>query len=312
MAQSNRVARQDAEPEDNIQKRVAAPKLLFIDSEQYTLKDYMNLLANIGFEFHAMYKYPEEAIIYKMVKEALKFLHLSLRRQWMTSKIADNKFYLHSMICVLQNAMTSMIRIQCKNTTMITRVNNNKEVKNPITIKDAKFCLKNFITNMKDKANAPARGFKHKPKSYDFFGLGKKPASQAVITQDNTHYNPPSKRRKNEQTTTTTTTKQTSDREHSGSSPIDIDKERKKGILVFTGKKGKRLPKYTLYIDGKRVCNGNLFVGAYCPRGKDYPCHHVDFVAQLPGVGRKDFIKWVNDKETKAKWQQGKKPKSSE
>ena len=40
----------------------------------------------------------------------------------------------------------------------------------------------------------------------------------------------------------------------------------------------------------------------------------IDFVEELPDVepGRKDFIKFVNDKETKEKWQQGKKPKRSE
>ena len=36
MVQSNRVARQDAELEDDIQKRAAAPKMLFLDGSQYT------------------------------------------------------------------------------------------------------------------------------------------------------------------------------------------------------------------------------------------------------------------------------------
>ena len=161
MTQSKRVARQDAELKDDIKKRVAAPKLLFLDGEQYTLKDFMSLFANISFEFHMVYKYPEEGIIYKMVEQALKFLHSSQGRQWMASAIANNKSYLHSMICVLQNAMTSMIRIQCRNTAMITCVNNNEEVKNPVTIKATKFCTKNFVTNMKNKANAPAQGYKY-------------------------------------------------------------------------------------------------------------------------------------------------------
>ena len=80
----------------------------------------MSLLANIGFDMHMTYKYPKEAIIYKMVEQYLKFLHSSPGCQWMTSAIANNETYLHSMICVLQNAITSMIRILCRNTKMIT------------------------------------------------------------------------------------------------------------------------------------------------------------------------------------------------
>ena len=312
MAQSNRVARQDAELETDIQKRVAAPKMLFVDGEQRTLKDYMNLIANIAFEFHAMFKYLEEAIIYKMLDQSLKFLHTSPGRQWMTSEIVDNKYYLHSMICVLQNALPSMICIQCKNTTMIAHVNNKEEVKFPITIKDAKLCAQNFIINMKNKVNSLAQGYKHTPKLFDFFGLGTQPTLQASIAQDDPVYKPPSKRRKAEQATTAATTKPTGGRERPVSFAIDIDKEKKKGILIFTGNKGERLPNFTPFINDKCVCNGNLFVCQHCPRGKDFPCHHDNFVNQLPEVGRKDFIKWVNDKEIKAKWQQGKQPKLSE
>ena len=51
--------------------------MLFVDGSQRTLKDYMNLIGNIAFEFHAFFKYPEEAIIYKMLDQSLKYLHTS-------------------------------------------------------------------------------------------------------------------------------------------------------------------------------------------------------------------------------------------
>ena len=312
MVQSDRVARQDAKFKDNIQKRAPAPKLLFVDGSQRTLKDYMNLIAKFAFEFHAFFKYPKEAIIYKMLDQSLKYLHTSQGRQQMTSEIVDNKYFLHSNICILQNALTTMIRIQCKNTAMIACVNNKEEVKSPITIKDTKLYAQNFIINMKNKENLPARGYKNKPKLFDFFGLGTQLTSQATVAQDDLVYNPLTKRCKAKQTITAATTKPTCGRERSVSFAIDIDKEKKKGILIFTGKKGKRLPKFTPYIDSKRVWNGNLFVGAYCPREKNCPCHHIDFVTQLPEIGWVNFIKWVNDKEVTAKWQQGKQPKQSE
>ena len=86
--------------------------MLFCNGDQRTLKDYMNLIANICLNFHSFFKHPEKAIIYKMLKQALCYLHTSQGRQWMTTEIADNKYYLHSCICILQNAMTSTIRIQ--------------------------------------------------------------------------------------------------------------------------------------------------------------------------------------------------------
>ena len=204
-----------------------------------------------------------------------------------------------------------MIRILCRNTNIIARVSNNKEIKNPVSITDARFCAKTFVTNMKNEAMAPAPGYKNTPKSYHFF-FGKK--KSATITQGDTLDESPLKRRKSEKTPTTTPTKPTGGSDRSGSATVNRDEEEKKGILVFTGKKGEKLPKFTPFINGKRVCNGNLFVGVYCPRGKKCPCHHIDFVEELldTSPGQKDFIKFVNNKETKAKWQQGKKPKRSE
>ena len=89
--------------------------MLFVDGSQHTMKNYMNLIANICLEFHAFFKYPEEAVIYQMLKQVLRYLHTSQGRQWMNTEIADNKFYLHLWICVLQNTVTSMIRILCQN-----------------------------------------------------------------------------------------------------------------------------------------------------------------------------------------------------
>ena len=83
---------------------------------------------------------------------------------------------------------------------------------------------------------APAPGFKNTPKSYYFF-FG--PKKLAAIAQEDALYESPLKRRKNEQTTTTTTTKPTNGSDRSGSATVNKDEEEKKGIFVFTGKKGK-------------------------------------------------------------------------
>ena len=293
MVRSDRVAKQDAKFEDYIQKRAPAPKSLFLDGEQRTLKDYMNLIGNICLEFHAFFEYLEKAVIYQMLQQFLHYLHTSQGWQWINTEITANKFYLHSWICVLQNTVTSMIRILCRNNQLIARVDKKKEVKSPSTIRDAKKCAQMFITDMKNESNLPAAGYKNKPKSYDYFKLGTQPTSHAVF-QDEPVYDSEPKRRKTKRTTTMDTSKQNGNRDQSFSfagdlPPNEVEKEKKKGILIHTGPANGKLPKYTPFIEGKRIYNGYVFVGWHYPQRKKLSL-------PSPQLGKSARIHWPSQR----------------
>ena len=225
----------------------------------------MNLISNICLEFHAFFKYLEEAVIYQMLQQVLRYLHNSQGRKWMNTEIADNKFYLHLWICFLQNTMKLMICILYRNYQLIARVNKKEEVKSPSTIRDAKKCAQMFITDMKNESNLPVAGYKNKPKSYDYFKLGTQLTSHAVL-QDEPVYDSVPKCCETEQITTVDTTKQKGNRDRSVSftgnlPPNKVEIEKTKGILIHTGPENSKLPKYTQFIDGKPICNGYVFVG---------------------------------------------------
>mmetsp|Transcript_10095 Transcript_10095/g.11580 ORF Transcript_10095/g.11580 Transcript_10095/m.11580 type:complete len:91 (+) Transcript_10095:182-454(+) len=74
----------------------------------------------------------------------------------MNTEIAGNKFYLHSMIIVLQTTMTSMTSILCRNNPLIAHVNKGKVVTTTPSISDAKKVAQMFLTDMKNESNMPA------------------------------------------------------------------------------------------------------------------------------------------------------------
>ena len=119
-----------------------------------------------------IFKYPKEAVYYKMIQQLLRFLHTSAGRQWMNTEITDNKFYLHSMLCVLQNVTTSMYRTLCRDSTLIARLNNKEEIRSPTSITTAKQIAKTYINDIKNESNSLAAGYKNKPKTYDHFKYG--------------------------------------------------------------------------------------------------------------------------------------------
>ena len=312
MCRSERVAKQDSEFEDDVQKRAPATKNLFVEGEQRTLKDFTALIANICLEHHDIFKYPEDGIIYKMLNTFLSYLHSAKGRQWMNTEINDNKYYLHSMMIVLQTTLVSMTYILCRDNALITRVNNGEVISNPKSIISAKQVSQMFNTNMKIESNMPAASYKGKPKSYDYFKLGTEPTSRK-IPEEESDFDTPPKRRKTESKTEANTTTTTTTRDRAVSfAETEREKGEKGGFLIYTGPKGRTAPKYTVLIDGKRICGGYVYIGKWCSKGSACPCHHPNSAEQVPSIGRQDFIKWVNDTSVKNKWAQGKKPKRSE
>ena len=202
------------------------------------------------------------------------------------------------------------ISILCRNSSLIAQVNKGDEITNPSSIREATKVGKMFLNDMQNESNMPAPTYKGKPKSYSFFPAGTQ-QTQSVINVDSVVETPP-KRRKTETSTKTDTTTTTSTRDRSVSFANDkAEKAKKTGFLVADNQMG-AVPKYNKTINGKRICSGYVYVGRQCRKGDKCPCHHPDVVKQVPSSGRSDFIKWVNDKETKNKWAQGKKPKRNE
>ena len=308
MCRSERVAKADKEFEDDVQKRAPATRNLFVEGEQRTLRDLQALNANVLVEFHCMFKNPEEAVIYKMINAWLLVLHSEKGKKWMNNEINENKYYLHSMIVVLQNTFVSMISILCRDSSLIARVMKGEEITNPTSTREATKVGKMFLNDMQNESNMPAPTYKGKPKSYDFFQNGTQ-QTQSAINVDSDVETPP-KRRKTDTSTETDTTTSTRDKSVSFSDDKE-EKARKTGFLVADNQMG-AVPRYNKTFDGKRICSGHIYIGQYCRKGNKCPCHHPDVVEQVPSSGRSDFIKWVNDKKTKAKFASGKHPKRRE
>lgn len=81
----------------------------------------------------------------------------------MNTKIADNKYYLLTIICVLQNTVTSMIRLLSRDNPLITRVKKNEDVRLPSSVREAKKDAHVFINDIKDESNTPVAGYKNMP-----------------------------------------------------------------------------------------------------------------------------------------------------
>ena len=75
MVKTDRAEKAEAEFESDIQKHMKKTKLLFCDGERFTLSNLMACVGNVCLEYHMVYKYPKEAVYYKMMQELLRFLH---------------------------------------------------------------------------------------------------------------------------------------------------------------------------------------------------------------------------------------------
>ena len=156
---------------------------------------------------------------------------------------------------------------------------------------------------MKIESNMPAASYKGEPKSYGYFKLGTQPTSRPVL-QDESVFDTPPKCRKTESKTKSDTTT-TRDRAVSFANSR-TEKAKEEGFLISTGPITGPAPKYTVLIDGKRICGGHIYIGRACSKGPACPCHLPNLAEQVPSKGQKDFIKWINDPSVKNNWAPGK------
>ena len=99
-----------------------------------------------------------------------------------------------------------------------------------------------------------------------------------------------------------------------GATKIDVDRCDKaanfEGILVHTNI-NKPPPNYQQPIEGKRLCNGALYVNLFCGNA-GCRCLHPLSVSEIPVSGRFDFFAFVNDRENACDWAPGKDPSTAD
>ena len=256
-----------------------------------------------------------------MFDEYLKFLVRSPARSWLDGEIKDNRYYLHSMFYLLQQAVTSITIYLCNNEEVLDRLKQGDTIYSPRGTISANRIATNFVHDITVESEQPAAGYTTKPKTWEWFGLadsnGKRTADVIVV-------DPPPKRNRPDETGTPSSRSQQVAKgggnppspNYSGVKPTadqqkKIDAIKKQGIFVKTNN-DKRVPKYSTLINGKRLCGGHCYVGRYCERGKDCAGLHPNKVEELPSEDRKLLCAWVNKSDIKVKWAPGKEPKRRE
>ena len=200
-------------------------------------------------------------------------------------------------------------------------MNKKEKICLPSSITAAKQLATIFINDIKNESSAPAAGYRNKPKSYDYFRYGTRAVQEKLPHPAKNIIDTPPKRLKTSPTDSGGNNNRNEQRGSGREQKVsfadkndqkDPEKElmRKQGFLVQPS--SGKIPKYSKVIEGKRICGGHVFIGKYCFRGKDCPCHHPNSAEQVPSSGRANFVKWVNAKENKINFVQGKKSKRSE
>ena len=147
--------------------------------------------ANMCYELKAMFYNTEQSILYKTIYKQLFFLHTSKGWSWLNGEINDNPYYLHSMFCLLQSAMTAITTCLCKKEDILSRLQKGKTIFSPSCTTSACNAGANFVNNLIIESEQPAAGHTNKPKTYDWFKYGTGQLQQH--TQEEPIFKPPSK-----------------------------------------------------------------------------------------------------------------------
>ena len=150
---STRTKIDDHYQEGNELKRAKAHNELFVDGEQKTSLDLRACIANMCCKLKEMIVNAKQSIMYKMLHKYLQFLHSIKGQSWLNGEIKDNPYYLHTMFCLLQSAVTSITTCLCKD-------------KDPSCKKSSTGAGNHFVNNVMIKSEQPAAGHTNMPKTY--------------------------------------------------------------------------------------------------------------------------------------------------
>ena len=126
-----------------------------------------------------------------MFDEYLKFLVKSPARSWLDGEIKDNRYYLHSMFYLLQQAVTSITIYLCNNEEVLDRLKQGDTIFSPRGTISANRIARNFVKDTIIESEQPAAGHTNKLKTFDWFNL---PVEHGKRTADVIAIEPLSKR----------------------------------------------------------------------------------------------------------------------